>query len=154
MNLTARIARCIEKHPDWTADRVQRCIPGSRMADIRARLSPAAPSAGKASPPPAGGLETLREQFGREEITRRRVGRLQQQVARFISTTLKKRKWMKDVDVRAELAINPIDYALVRQEHTALLMEPVDENRRKVLIWVHPDHLDEAHDIINGTKEK
>ena len=146
-----RIAQCLKRHPDWAAERVQRSIQGSRMMDIRQCMNPGAAKEGVARGE-SGGLDSLRDAFGKETIQRRRMSRLHLAVERFIAGPLKKRRWMKDADVRVELGVNPIDYALVRQEHANLLMEPTDENRRKVLIWVHPEYLDEAAAIINGER--
>ena len=100
-----------------------------------------------------GGLDSLRSLFGREEIAKRKITRVHTAVEKFIATTLKAKGWMFDNEVRDKLGLSTTDFALARQEHSSLLMEPLDENRRKRLIWVHPTYLDKAHDIINGGRE-
>ncbi len=84
------------------------------------------------------------------EIQQRRIGKLQTSTEKFISTTLKTRNWMTDGDVRNALSLSSVDFAIIRADHANLQMEALDENRRKVLIWVHPDYHDQARRIING----
>lgn len=104
----------------------------------------------EASMPP--GLDSLRHHFGKEEIERRRVGRIHETVKKFIATTLFKRKWMPDADAKNALGVTSVDFSIVRHDYADLIMEALDENRRKVIIWVHPSCADEARSIINGTE--
>lgn len=102
---------------------------------------------------PAGGMESLRELFGKDVIAKRKMQKRHDAVAEFITTTLKERQWMRDADVREELGLAAVDFAMVRQEHTHLTLQATAEDGQRVLIWCHPDYLDEARDTINGHRK-
>lgn len=104
----------------------------------------------KAAP---GGLEALRNMFGKEEIMRRKTTRMQEKMNAFINTTLKSKMWMLDVDVRAALGFSSADHCMIRRDYESLLKEGTDENGRKNLIWAHPDYIEEVQDILNGTSK-
>lgn len=99
-----------------------------------------------------GGIDELRTKFGKAEIERRRVSRNQEKIDKFISSTLKSKIWMPDAEVRCVLGLPSAEFSILRQDYIGLTMDAMDENRKKVLLWVHPDHMDEAREIINGTK--
>jgi hypothetical protein len=124
----------------------------SRHALHDARANQSAPR-GVAAPKPAGGMDSLRQLFGKDEIAKRKMQKRHDAVADFIASTLKQRQWMRDADVREELGLASVDFAMVRQEYTHLTLQPTAEDGQRVLIWCHPDYLDEARDTINGHRK-
>lgn len=101
---------------------------------------------------PKGGLDELRTKFGKVEIETRRISKNHQKLEHFIEGTLKKAKWMSDGDVRTALGLSSVDFSLLRQDFLHLTLEATDENRKKMLLWIHPTHMDEAREIITGTE--
>ena len=99
-----------------------------------------------------GGLSKLRDKFGKAEIEKKRLCQNQAIMEKFIRTILKKNEWMTDFDVKAALNLTGQDFTSLRRDYLHLTIEGKDEARRKTLLWIHPDYMDEARQILMGAE--